>query len=1241
MNTPGLNGKIGLMDSTATNRQVMVSPAAFNAPKVMYSPVGLSVAQIVNQMYDAAGIPANNRVYDIIVEIDGELITKERWNIIPPKDAHVLVYRKIHGGGGGGSKSPLRIILSVIVVVIAAIATWYVGGVGAFAGISALGYGGVAGSIAGMAVSAAGMLLVNAIAPIRMPSAKGHLEDPRTNFLQGARNELRPYMAVPVVLGKHREIPPMGTFPYTELLGNDEYLRMIFVWGYGPLKIEDIKIGQTPITAFTGVEIETREGRVDDAPLTIAPGVVYTDGVGVELKQADGPVTRTARANADEISVDLLFPTGLIARDAEGDPNKVTVAFTIESREVDSGGAWTTHFSPSITDMTSSAVRRGYKWRVADNTKQYEIQITRTTLDSTKPRVQKMSVWSNLRSHYDMSPLPFDKSLAMTALRIKASDQLQGVIDNLSGAVSSYAPVWDGDEWGGEAVTQNPAALFRLVLMHPANAIPRTANQIDDAKLGEWYDFCVTHGYKFNQVRDFQASVWDTLADIAAAGRAAPTLIDGVWSVTMDDSEKPISQHITPRNSWGFSASKVLFNRPHGFRIRFNNEDNDYLSDERIVYDDGYSKGNATLFEAVEFPGVTSPSLIWKFGRYHLAQARLRPEEYALYMDFEHLACRVGSKVKVSHDIPLWGSGSGRVKEIVVDGDNTTGAIVDEYMLMPPARNYVCRFRLADGESLLCPLTNSGEETKTLMFETPVLTTDGPQVGDLAMFGELDRETVELIVKRIERSADYVAKLTLVDVAPAIYAADQGLIPEFETGITKPVELAQIIPSAPSIASIASGTAVLLMTRGGIQSRMLVNVTPLGGTVRISQYLVRFRPQDSSVWAQIGGPAPSVYCVPVSDGVTYDVQVASVSVFGVQSPWSSTTTHEVVGQTELPANVTGFSCNVVGSEAHLAWGAVTDLDLSHYRIRWAPVKTGALWASSIDVVIKVGKPATSISVPAMVGTYLIKAVDHAGYESETAATATTAISSIRDFNAVETIEQSTTLDNWSGTADGTEVSAPLGGVVLDTAGIDEDEDDVPFWTGTYALDDVVDLGAVYTVRATGYLSCFGEDITTDLYDADDLYGLSNLYSDVEGLFSAGIEIRTTDDDPLVDPEWSAWKPFLVGDYTSRAYQIRLTLTGTPPNITPVVSAVSVTLDMPDRVYGFTATVGTSGETISFSPPFYVTPRVGIAVIDGQEGDAYTITDLDEDGFDIDFTNGGSAVERNITGIAKGYGYKEV
>jgi hypothetical protein len=675
-------------------------------------------------------------------------------------------------------------------------------------------------------IMTAGMMLTNAIAPIRFgstgPTTRQTYKDSPTYSIGANQNQENKWGSVPVMLGRHKVYPPLGASSYTELVGSDEYLRMLLVWGYGPLKIEDLKIGDTALTSFDNVDIETREGWSTDTPLTLFPSSVSQTAIGAKLTEAGGRVVRTAEANVDELSVDVAFPRGLVQFDNAGNRTSRTVTLAIQYREVGSGtwssvpttralsvsgtslgpisleegtysvyvsnpgakiyiesgtdsitgsyrigeytvpavGAITvTDLSPAdctglvcsleirfkwegsdfyiavtggtagtvttqtaeFIDKTTSVVRRGFNWKV-DNTKQYEIGITRITADTDDDKIVDEVYWTALRSIKTTYPISFPHNLAVTALRIKATDQLSGQLSNINGVISSYCPVWDdvAEEWGSaEAdykITNNPAALIRWVLTCNANARARTATQIDDDTLGEFYEFCETNGYAFNMYRDYTASVFETCQDIAATARAAVTVKDGLWSVVADTGTQTLVQHITPRNSWGFSAEKRLYNRPHAFRIRFKNEENDYNDDERIVYDDGYNSSNATLFESIEFPGITDPDLIWKFGRFHIAQARLRPEMYSLYQDFEHLVCRRGDKVRVSHDIPLWGSGWGRVKSLVTDGGNITHVVLDELVTMEAGKSYACRFRLANGDTLV------------LSVETVVGTTEPPTI---------------------------------------------------------------------------------------------------------------------------------------------------------------------------------------------------------------------------------------------------------------------------------------------------------------------------------------------------------------------------------------------------------------------------------------------------------------------------------------------------------------------------------
>jgi hypothetical protein len=124
------------------------------------------------------------------------------------------------------------------------------------------------------------------------------------------------------------------------------------------------------------------------------------------------------------------------------------------------------------------------------------------------------------------------------ALRIKATDQLSGVINTLNCVCTSLVTAWNGSSWVADTASQYPADLFRHVLQGPANARPvPTARSIwQTCRTGGL--IAPATGFKFNQVHQRRSgSVYDKLCDIAAAGRAVPTFIDGKWGVVWDRPE--------------------------------------------------------------------------------------------------------------------------------------------------------------------------------------------------------------------------------------------------------------------------------------------------------------------------------------------------------------------------------------------------------------------------------------------------------------------------------------------------------------------------------------------------------------------------------------------------------------------------------------------------------------------------------------------------------------------------------
>ena len=99
----------------------------------------------------------------------------------------------------------------------------------------------------------------------------------------GWGNEVRPGYPVPMPMGLMRYSPPFAAASYTEIVADAQYVRALFTFGYGPVDISDLRLGDTPISEFDEVEVEIREGRVGDAPVTLYPRQTLEDGENVEL----------------------------------------------------------------------------------------------------------------------------------------------------------------------------------------------------------------------------------------------------------------------------------------------------------------------------------------------------------------------------------------------------------------------------------------------------------------------------------------------------------------------------------------------------------------------------------------------------------------------------------------------------------------------------------------------------------------------------------------------------------------------------------------------------------------------------------------------------------------------------------------------------------------------------------------------------------------------------------------------
>lgn len=145
------------------------------------------------------------------------------WSLVKPKRGHTVHVTLYPQGNGNGSKW-IRLVALVVL-------TYFTYGYGAS-------YAGAFGitSSAGIAAFQAGMLVIgsmaiNALVPPPSPKGLGGGGgDPfsQTASLTGTSNQANPNGVIPCVVGTLTDyFPPHAALPYTEISGDDQYMRML------------------------------------------------------------------------------------------------------------------------------------------------------------------------------------------------------------------------------------------------------------------------------------------------------------------------------------------------------------------------------------------------------------------------------------------------------------------------------------------------------------------------------------------------------------------------------------------------------------------------------------------------------------------------------------------------------------------------------------------------------------------------------------------------------------------------------------------------------------------------------------------------------------------------------------------------------------------------------------------------------------------------------------------------------
>lgn len=1011
---------------------------------------------------------------------------------------------------------------------------------------------------------------------------------------------------------------------------------------------------------FQGISYQFKAGSADQDPLT---GFVETEAeeeVGVKLPFG-GNVTRTITdANATAVRVKIRIPQLYSQNPSTGRFGDSQVFIQIEVKA--NGGSFvlatlTNASNPAqIVGTTTSPYEVAYRVALPAGGAPWDIKVLRANAEENSSIHQNVAFWASYTVITD-SKLKYDDT-AIIGLEADSSQygsnlpargyEVEGLLvqipSNYNPVTRVYTGIWNG--LFQTDYTNNPAWVLYDLITNNRYGLGRFLDpaQVDKAGFYEIAQYCdelVSDGkggteprFTFNGVIQTQEEAYDVLNAIASGFRGMIYWGSGAVQVAMDKPSDPVKL-VTPANIIGglFSYSGTGLKARHTVaKVSWNDPDDGYRASIAVVEDkDGISRYGINEVDVVAF-GTTSRAQAIRYGRWILDSEKNETETVTYQAGLDHLDVAPGDIIAIADPDYAGARTGGR---IITPG--TTSIVIDDNVTLVSGETYEITITMPDGTLAERNLTNSPGTTNTLTWASALSAT--PLEGAMWMLtaGNIDPRMFRVLAVREQERNTY--EVTALFHDPTKYARVESNIvldpPNYSgypTGAIQP----------PTDLSFFE-----YQYQGGVGILSAINISwTFSPDIRVTYYEIEYKPPGGFGFTALGTSVGNTITLENTEDGDYEFRVRGVEGPTLQKSVWLTSTYNNQGLAAPPADVTNFAIQIIGTNANLSWTKVADLDLDHYEIRFSSQLSGVTWNSSSILVASVSASATAFTVPAMVGTYLIKAVDTSGVFSLNATSIISTVASIQGLNAVATVTESPTFS-------GTKTQC----VVIDNTLRLDAIDDVDDWanvdnvlnwdtgedgvhtSGTYAFASTFDLGAVYTSRLTPNILAYGADLfnTVDLWpNVDDVldWDGANVSS-----WDVVLEMRYTSDNPGGSPTWTAWGPLVIGDYTARAFQFRLQLYSFQAGVTPVVETLEVQIDMEDRIEGQdNITSNPAGTAITFSPAFKETPAIAVSVENMATGDYYEITGQSATGFTIRFFNaGGTGISRAFDWVARGYG----
>lgn len=1003
---------------------------------------------------------------------------------------------------------------------------------------------------------------------------------------------------------------------------------------------KSIYFGDTPLQAsdgtdnFQGVTFETRNGTPDQEYISGFPAIENDVNVESDITFSNPVTRRIDNASANAVRVRLQLPQGLMSQNATtGDLNASSVAVAIEIRP--SGGVYSRVVEETISGKTTSAWEKTYRVPLTGNAP-WDIRVVRVTADSTTAYLRNATRLASYTEIIDRKcTYPYTALLGVAVDGKKFGSSVPTISAEIYGriiqvpvnydpATRTYTGIWNGTfklAW-----SDNAAWCFYDMARNTRYGLGIADSGLKWYlyEIGQYCDEMVPDGYgglepRFtcNMVLNTQEDAYQVISSMASIFRGMVYWASGSAACSQDRPMQA-SHIVTPAKAVDGSLSYSgtdLKSRHTVALVTWNDPSDGFRPNIEPVEDqEGIRRYGWRQTDKVSV-GCTSRGQARRCGKWVIETELNETQILTFVGGLEYADAEPGGILKVLDPEVADVRHSGLIRLATVDQ-----VTLDAPVIIEPGQEYLLSVVLPDKSVVDATVTNAPGQADTLTLASPLASAPLPGAAWVLSYAEATPRYFRVLSNR--ETKPNLFEISAVEHDPNKYArVEQGI--QFD---------------APNISRIPTG-ALTAPTGLSAQEYLYTQGTGLAAGAalswghpndpRVTFYEVELR-QGEGAFEPLGNTSQcSLDARDLAPG-EYAFRVRSLSRLGATSAWVTLAGVNVEGLAKPLPVVTGLACIIQNGQRILIYDASSDLRPVLYSVRRGP-----RWGSAQPM----GQtPLTQFPVPGN-GTFLVKAVSGA---AESVAAAVIVVDGDEIVaNVIATRDEA--LDAWPGVVSG---GASIFGDTLRLVG----QGDVRQVADFRAIGDMRAYGGIsaegiYQIAESRRVTMSSEALCNVLvgYSARAVCALDNVrlvpdfraLPDVRGDYTAHVQVRPQIRTMLAGV-WTDWQDFLPGQYAGSSFDFRVILRSLREDIYPMVDALRISVDVPDRIITRGVDVPQAGLRIPFEPAFNERPRVLCTILSAEGGEDVEVTGDDATGFNLRVRLGEGYVPRTVNFTAIGF-----